>query len=258
MRIALGIEYDGFAYNGWQKQDTGIGIQSLVEEALSTVANHNVDSVCAGRTDAGVHAAGQVVHCDVQSKRSMRSWLLGINSNLPDDINVCWVKRVHDDFHARYSAISRTYAYLIINKSVRSSLFRRRAWWINSPLDHNLMITGGKHLLGDHDFSAFRAAGCQASSPVRDLQEIQIKRKSDWIIITIKANAFLQRMVRNIVGVLVMIGSQEKPTDWSLEVLRSCNREKGGISAPAHGLTLIQIDYQEELPINKISYFSFF
>ena len=120
------------------------------------------------------------------------------------------------------------------------------------------MITGGKHLLGDHDFSAFRAAGCQASSPVRDLQEIQIKRKNDWIIITIKANAFLQRMVRNIVGVLVMIGSQEKPTDWSLEVLRSCNREKGGISAPAHGLTLIQIDYQEELPINKISYFSFF
>ena len=258
MRIALGIEYDGFAYNGWQKQNTGIGIQSLVEKALSTVANHSVDSVCAGRTDAGVHAAGQVVHCDVQSKRSMRSWLLGINSNLPDDINVCWVKMVHDDFHARYSAISRTYAYLIINKSVRSSLFRRRAWWINSPLDHNLMITGGKHLLGDHDFSAFRAAGCQASSPVRDLQEIQIKRKSDWIIITIKANAFLQRMVRNIVGVLVMIGSQEKPTDWSLEVLRSCNRENGGISAPAHGLTLIQIDYQEELPINKISCFSFF
>ena len=253
MRIALGIEYDGFAYNGWQKQETGIGIQSLVEEALSTVANHNVDSVCAGRTDAGVHAAGQVVHCDVQSKRSMRSWLLGINSNLPDDINVCWVKRVDDDFHARYSAISRTYAYLIINKSVRSSLFRRRAWWINSPLDHNLMITGGKHLLGDHDFSAFRAAGCQASSPVRDLQEIQIKRKKDWIIITIKANAFLQRMVRNIVGVLVMIGSQEKPTDWSLEVLRSCNREKGGISAPAHGLTLIQIDYQEDIiPVIRI------
>ncbi len=258
MRIALGIEYDGFAYNGWQKQNTGIGIQSLVEKALSTVANHSVDSVCAGRTDAGVHATGQVVHCDVQSKRSMRSWLLGINSNLPDDINVCWVKRVDDDFHARYSAISRTYAYLIINKSVRSSLFRRRAWWINSPLDHNLMITGGKHLLGDHDFSAFRAAGCQASSPVRVLQEIQIKKKSDCIIITIKANAFLQRMVRNIVGVLVMIGSQEKPTDWSLEVLRSCNREKGGISAPAHGLTLIQIDYQEELPINKTSCFSFF
>jgi tRNA pseudouridine38-40 synthase len=210
MRVALGIEYDGTAYNGWQRQKTGIGIQSLVEEAVTSVADEPVEVVCAGRTDAGVHASAQVVHFDSNAERGSRGWLLGINSGLPDDINVSWAVSVDDKFHARFSATSRTYRYLILNRLVRSALHRNRAWWVYEQLDERAMLEAGRYLLGEHDFSAFRAAGCRASTPVRSIHDLQVSRSGDWLTVTITANAFLQHMVRNITGVLVAIGKGDE------------------------------------------------
>lgn len=254
MRIAMGIEYDGTAYNGWQKQRTGSGVQEVVERALSTVANAPVDSCCAGRTDTGVHATAQVVHFDAAAERSERGWLLGVNSNLPDDINATWVRPVSDDFHARYSATGRRYRYLILNRLVRSSLHRHRAWWVHTPLDETRMAEAGSHLLGEHDFSAFRAAGCQARTPHREVFSLEVERRGDWLGITIAANAFLQHMVRNITGLLVAVGSGEQPPGWAAEVLAGGDRRQGGVAAPAHGLTLIGVDYPVSfgLPVSPL------
>lgn len=254
MRIAMGIEYDGTAYNGWQRQKTGTGIQAVLEAALATVADQPVETVCAGRTDAGVHAAGQVVHFDTNASRCERGWLLGANSNLPDDVNVGWVASVDDVFHARYSATARTYRYLILNRPVRSALARHRAWWLYQPLDIDLMREAAGRLLGKHDFSAFRAAGCQASTPIRELMDIDIERHGDWIGITVTANAFLQHMVRNITGLLAAIGSGERPASSAAEVLRSRDRTSGGVAAPAHGLMLLRVDYppQFDLPLSTV------
>lgn len=243
MRIALGIEYDGSAYNGWQRQKTGVGVQELIERAVSTVANHDVELVCAGRTDSGVHATGQVVHFDTTSERSSRGWLLGANSLLPDDVSLCWVRTVPVNFHARFSATARTYRYLILNRLVRSALFRQRTWWVYDALDDASMREAAAALLGEHDFSAFRAAGCQASTPTRDLQIMEVRRWGDWIGVTVRANAFLQHMVRNIVGLLVEIGRGDHPPSWALKVLNSRDRTAGGVAAPPHGLTLVGVDY---------------
>ncbi len=243
MRVALGIEYDGTSYNGWQRQKTGIGVQQRVEEALSVVANHPVDVVCAGRTDTGVHATDQVVHFDTDSKRSERGWLLGANTNLPDDINVSWVAPVPDDFHARFSATSRSYRYLILNRLQRSALHRNRAWWVYEPLDAALMHEAAQRLLGEHDFSAFRAAGCQANTAVRSLTDISVTRDGDWITLRVTANAFLQHMVRNIMGTVATVGRGEARVEWISEVLKSRDRTAGGIAAPAHGLTLVGVEY---------------
>lgn len=246
MRIALGIEYDGTAYNGWQRQKSGTGVQEPVEAALSSVADESVEVVCAGRTDAGVHAAAQVVHFDSGAERSERGWLLGANSNLPDDINVSWVRFVAEDFHARYSAESRTYRYLILNRLVRSALFRQRAWWVHQPLDAGAMQRGADCLLGEHDFSAFRAAGCQARTPIRNVISADIARHGDWVSLTITANAFLQHMVRNVAGLLVAIGRGEQPPRWARSVLDTRDRKRGGVAAPAHGLMLIAVRYPSE------------
>jgi tRNA pseudouridine38-40 synthase len=243
MRIALGIEYDGTGYVGWQRQKTGVGIQARVEAAIAAVANETVEAVCAGRTDAGVHAAGQVVHFDTQAERSMRGWLLGVNSNLPGDVNATWATAVDDDFHARFSAESRTYRYLVLNRLVRSSLYRRRAWWVHEPLDEAAMHEGAQHLLGEHDFSAFRAAGCQASTPMREVTRVAVRRQGAWIEIRITANAFLQHMVRNITGTLVAIGRGEASPDWIADVLRGADRTAAGVAAPPHGLTLLAVGY---------------
>jgi tRNA pseudouridine38-40 synthase len=251
MRIAIGIEYDGTAYNGWQRQSHGVGVQTVIENALAKIANESIETICAGRTDSGVHAIAQVVHFDSKVKRTMRNWLFGINSNLPDDVNACWVKIVDQNFHARFSAISRSYRYLILNKSVRSSLHRNRAWWIHRPLNEFDMQRAADHLLGKHDFSAFRAAGCRASTPIREISNIRINRDGDWIAIDVTANAFLQHMVRNIAGLLATIGQGEADSAWAKEVLESCDRKKGGVAAPAHGLTLMKIVYPDkfDLPI---------
>ena len=250
MRLALGIEYDGGAYNGWQRQRVGRGVQEVLEHSAGQVADHDVDIVCAGRTDAGVHASGQVAHFDTESIRSERGWLLGINSALPDDISVRWVKPVSDDFHARFSATGRRYRYRILNTLVRSALERDRCWWVYQPLDAEAMHRAGQHLLGEHDFSAFRAAGCQAKTPNRELTSLTVERDGDWLVLKVAGNAFLQHMVRNITGTLVAVGSGQQPEAWVGEVLASKDRKLGGITAPPQGLTLTHVDYPAsfELP----------
>lgn len=247
MRIAIGIEYDGTAYNGWQRQRTGIGVQQRLEESIAHVADEPVEVTCAGRTDTGVHATGQVGHFDTRADRTDRGWLLGINSNLPDDINVSWARRVSDDFHARYSATARSYRYVILNRLVRSALYRKRAWWVHQPLDAELMHEAAQALLGEHDFSAFRAAGCQASRPFREITQISVTRDGDWVTLEVTANAFLQHMVRNITGTLAAIGRGDEEPGWIFEVLESRDRTRGGIAAPPHGLTLVSVTYPEDV-----------
>ena len=249
LRIALGLEYDGTAYNGWQRQRTGMGVQERVENALQVVANENIEVTCAGRTDTGVHASGQVVHFDTSSERSNRSWLLGANSNLPDDISVIWAQPVDDGFHARFSATSRSYEYLLLNRPERSSLYRHRAWWVYTDLDVERMHRAAQALVGRHDFSAYRAAGCQASTATRDIASLSVTVDKNWIRLRVTANAFLQHMVRNIMGTLVTIGSGEKAEEWAAEVLESRDRKKGGVAAPPHGLTLVDVKYPREFKL---------
>lgn len=251
MRIALGIEYDGTAYNGWQRQRTGDGVQAHVEKALSKVADEPIEVVCAGRTDSGVHATGQVVHFDSQSERSERSWLLGANTNLPDDIAVIWAQPVASDFHARFSAITRSYRYVILNCLVRSALNRHRAWWVYQPLDAGNMHTAAQAIVGKHDFSAFRAAGCQASTATREITSIAVHREGDKIYIDVTANAFLQHMVRNITGTLVAIGCGDQTVASMAEILQSRDRKCGGVAAPPHGLTLVNVCYPDEFQLPK-------
>lgn len=252
MRVALGLEYDGTAYNGWQRQRTGEGVQVRVEEALSTVADHPIEVTCAGRTDSGVHATGQVVHFESASERSDRSWVLGANTNLPDDISVVWAQDVGEQFHARFSATSRSYRYLILNRLERSALHRQRAWWVHHPLDDGAMHAAAQVLTGEHDYSAFRAAGCQASTAVRRITHVRVSRSGDWVALDVTANAFLMHMVRNIAGTLVAIGRGDQSQSWAGEVLESRDRTRGGAAAPAHGLTLVCVTYPEEfgLPMN--------
>ena len=252
MRIAIGIEYDGMAYNGWQRQRTGHGVQERVEEALMRVADAAVTLTCAGRTDTGVHATGQVAHFDTSSERDDSGWLLGANSWLPDDIAVTWVHAVPEDFHARFSASSRSYRYRILNRLVRSALDRHRAWWVYQPLDETRMDEAARALLGKHDFSAFRAAGCQASTPVREITSIAVTRDGDWLTLDITANAFLQHMVRNITGTLVAVGLGEEAPEWAASVLQGRDRKRAGITAPARGLTLTRVEYPKEFGLVNI------
>jgi tRNA pseudouridine38-40 synthase len=256
MRIALGIEYDGTAYNGWQRQRAGVGVQQRVEEALAEVADEDIQVVCAGRTDTGVHASAQVVHFDTTSERSERSWLLGSNTNLPDDVSVTWARPVAGDFHARYSATSRSYEYRILNRLQRSALYRHRAWWVYRPLDVQRMQSAASVLVGEHDFSAFRAAGCQSSTAVREITSLEVTREGEWVRLRVSANAFLQHMVRNIMGTLVAVGNGDESPAWVREVLDSRNRSRGGMAAPPHGLMLVAVDYPPEfaLPANAPAY----
>ena len=218
------------------------------------MADEAIETSCAGRTDTGVHAFGQVVHFDTCADRRERGWTLGINSNLPDDVNARWARLVDQEFHARFSARSRSYQYLILNRLVRSAMHRHRAWWVYQPLDAGAMQRAANCLIGEHDFSAFRAAGCQASTPVRVISEINVTRNDEWISIDVTANAFLQHMVRNIAGLLVEIGQGDQNPAWAKEVLDSRDRTEGGIAAPAHGLTLISVDYPEhfDLPVYRL------
>ena len=252
MRIALGIEYDGTSYNGWQRQKSGLGVQQRLEEALSLVADEDIEVTCAGRTDTGVHASGQVVHFDTLAGRSDHGWLLGTNSNLPDDISVSWVRCVDEEFHARFSAIGRSYRYLILNRLQRSALHRRRAWWVHQPLDEARMNEAAQRLVGEHDFSAFRAAGCQAGSTTREITKIAVSRDGDWITLYVSANAFLMHMVRNITGTLAAIGQGEAPVEWITEVLESGDRTVGGVTAPPHGLTLVAVAYPPTFGIPSV------
>jgi len=244
-RLAIGIEYDGTAYNGWQIQPHAPSIQNALNQAITRVADEPVACVGAGRTDTGVHASGQVAHFDTLAFRSARSWLLGINSNLPADVSVLWVVPVAAEFHARYSARSRSYRYVILNRQVRSALERHRAWWVRDPLDIDKMRQAAEYLLGEHDFSSFRAAGCQAHSPIRTMSDFQVSGVGERIVIECTANAFLHHMVRNLVGSLVRVGSGRESAHWIAEVLASRDRKVAGITAPASGLTLTHVGYPD-------------
>ena len=243
MRLAVGIEYAGTRYAGWQRQDHAPSVQAEVEAALSRVADHEVLVTCAGRTDAGVHAVGQVVHFDTGAVRTLRSWVLGANANLPNDIVIRYAVEVDATFHARYSALARSYRYVVLNRPVRPAIEAHRVAWIIEPLDVARMREGARHLVGEHDFSAFRAAQCQSKSPVRRLGEFVIEQDGPHIVFRVTANAFLHHMVRNLVGTLLAVGSGEQEPDWVRRVLENRVRADAGITAPAGGLYLAAVRY---------------
>ncbi len=254
-RIALGLQYDGTAYRGFQAQAGLSTVQSTLEAALSIVANEPITVFCAGRTDAGVHATGQVVHFDTRAERPDHSWWQGANAHLPSDIAVQWAKQVPEDFHARYKATSRRYRYVIANTRARPALMARFATWFNRPLDERKMHEAAQTLLGTHDFSAFRAAECQAKNPVKTLEFANVTRQGDYVILDIKSDAFLHHMVRNIVGTLLPIGIGDEDPSFMREALVSKDRTRAGMTAKPCGLSLIEINYPHYFnlptPINK-------
>ncbi len=249
MRIACAIEYDGAAYRGWQRQDNAPSVQACVERALSRVADQAVSVGCAGRTDAGVHATWQIVHFDTDAVRAERAWLLGGNANLPRDIRILHVQRVDPAFHARFSAQARSYRYVILNREVPSALMRTRATWERRPLAAERMQQAATHLLGEHDFSSFRAVACQAKSPIRTIHRLQVARHGDLIYLDVEANTFLHHMVRNIAGVLISVGCGERPAQWVAQVLAHRDRTRGGVTAPAAGLYLVGVKYPTQFGI---------
>lgn len=250
MRVALGVEYDGSHYVGWQRQKhDSKTVQENLEKALTKVANHPVQVICAGRTDTGVHGVGQVVHFDTDAVRNAKGWVFGCNTSLPDTISVRWAQPVDDSFHARFSARSRAYRYVIYNHSVRPALGMKHLTWNYRQLDVALMHEAAQVLLGEHDFSSFQAQGCQAKSPVRTIHHIELKRRGNLVIMDIQANAFLQHMVRNIAGVLMAIGAGREPLSWIDDVLAHRNRTLGGVTAPPYGLYFMRVDYEREFNI---------
>jgi len=245
IRIAMGIEYDGSAFHGWQVQDNQRTVQGQLEQAVGRVADHRVRVHCAGRTDAGVHAIEQVIHFDTRAERSERSWVLGTNVNLPPDVNVRWASPVDLGFHARFSATARHYLYRILLRPTRSSLLRNQAVWVHRTLDPDSMRHAAADLVGKHDFSSFRALGCQAKSPVRQVHYISLERHGELLELRIGADGFLHHMVRNIAGVLMAIGGGDKPVSWVRELLRIRDRSRGGVTAPPQGLYFLRADYPE-------------
>jgi len=242
-RIALALEYDGTDFIGWQTQRSGRSVQSTLAAAVSTVAAENLDVHGAGRTDTGVHAQQQVAHFDTTASRSSRQWLLGINANLPNDIAVQWVREVSADFDARRSAISRHYRYLIHRSETRPALARRKVWWLREALDCAAMNAAAAHWLGEHDFSAFRAANCQSRTPMRHLISVEVRQEHSLIELHFIANAFLYHMVRNLVGSLVEIGRGRQHPVWAQALLHGRDRKQAAETAPANGLTLMAVHY---------------
>ena len=253
MRYAARIEYDGAAFHGWQRQTHESSVQETLETALSRVADEKIAVVCAGRTDTGVHGVGQVVHFDSSADRSIKAWLMGGNTFLPRTVAVKMVLAVSEAFHARYSAVARTYRYIILNSDSRSALFDKRAAWIHQALDLEAMNCAAGYLLGEHDFSAFRAAGCQAKSPVREISALTIKSERHAVYVDITANAFLHNMVRIIVGSLIKVGKGEQHPDWVGAVLESRDRTIGGMTAPPQGLYFVGPRYPAEFGIPEVT-----
>ena len=253
-RIAMGIEYKGNLFHGFQSQASGVKtIQQALEHALSAICNEKITVVCAGRTDMGVHATNQIIHFDTLAERPERAWLRGANTQLPSGITIRWAKTVSPLFHARFSALSRTYRYIIYNSPTPSALVSEQVTWDRRRLNSEDMIVGSKHLLGEHNFNAFRGAGCQAKNPVRRIEKIVIERCKNFIVIEVQATAFLYHMVRNIVGTLSAVAAGEKKTAWVKQVLASQDRRCASVTAPAAGLYLVKVGYDSvyQLPSNE-------
>jgi len=245
MKIALGVEYLGTHFHGWQIQKSCIRtVQLVVESALSKVANHPVRVFCSGRTDAGVHAKEQVIHFETDAIRETKAWLFGGNVNLPSDVNFAWAKEVGDDFHARFNAFARAYEFKILNHPVRSALKADSHLWEPRPLDINKMQAAANLLLGEHDFSCFRDSLCQAKSPIKTIEYLNIAKRNDTALLEVKANAFLHHMVRNIVGTLLKVGRGEREVVWVQEVLDSKDRRQAGPTSEPQGLYFVKAFYE--------------
>lgn len=245
-RIAISVEYDGTHYCGWQEQKSDSQVvQTKVQNALSKIAHQRIRIICSGRTDARVNASSQICHFDTYADRKPYNWVVGTNTQLPEDIALTWAHEVDDKFHARFAARSRQYVYLIRCLPFRSALLRHVTTFSQNHLDASQMAKGGAHLVGKHDFSAYRSAKCQAKTSVRTLMRLSVHVEDELIAIHIEANGFLQNMVRNIVGVLITIGAGEKPADWARDVLLSLDRTKGGVTAPPQGLYFLGSTYSD-------------
>ncbi|MBF8160481.1 tRNA pseudouridine(38-40) synthase TruA [Ectopseudomonas hydrolytica] len=250
-RIALGLEYKGARYRGFQRQAGNVSsIQGCLESALSKVAGGEpINIMCAGRTDASVHASGQVVHFDTAVERPLHAWIMGANMNLPKDISVTWARVMPAHFHARFSAMARRYRYVIYSDPIRPAHMAEEVTWNHRPLDVTRMREAARALVGTHDFSAFRATQCQAKSPIKTVHHLQVIEHGCFIVLDIRANAFLHHMVRNIAGVLMAIGAGERPVEWAREVLERADRRSGGVTAHPYGLYLVQVEYPEEFEL---------
>jgi tRNA pseudouridine38-40 synthase len=248
-RIAALVEYDGTEFAGWQSQAHALSLQDAVEAALAFVAGARVSAICAGRTDAGVHAVGQVIHFDTEAARTARAWILGTNTRLPSTIALQWAGEVAADFHARHSAVRRTYRYYILNSSARSALQRLRSAWIPRALDADAMHCAAQALIGELDFSAFRSVECQSKSSKRRVERIEVRRQGDWVWMQITANAYLHHMVRNIVGTLVEAQRETDPEGSMRRILESRDRARAGPTAPASGLYLWRVEYPPQFGI---------
>lgn len=243
MRIALVLEYDGSRYCGWQSQPEGCSIQDVLEIALSRIAHEEIRIITAGRTDSGVHALYQVVHFDTAAQRPASAWIRGVNALLPNDIAVLWAAEVSGEFHARYSALERRYLYLLLNQSGRPGINNKKVGWYHHPLELEKMQTAGNILIGEHDFSSFRAAECQAKSPVRTITRLTITRQGNLLVFDICANAFLHHMVRNIIGCLVYVGKGKYSVEWMYQLLASCDRTYAAPTFSPAGLYLAGVKY---------------
>jgi len=243
MRIALGLEYDGSDFCGWQSQAGGGAVQDALEAALSAIADAPTRVTCAGRTDAGVHALAQVVHFDTDAVRPDTAWVRGVNAHLPASVAVRWAQPVAGDFHARFSARGRRYRYLLLNRGERPGLMARRVGWFHRPLDADAMAAAARLVLGEHDFSAFRAVECQAKSPVKTLRRADVARHGDLLVFDFEASAFLHHMVRNLVGALVYVGKGAHPPAWLDELLAGRDRARAAPTFEACGLYFAGVDY---------------
>ena len=255
MKIALGIEYDGSHFSGWQMQINGIRtVQGELEKSLSIIANEKVQVVCAGRTDTGVHATGQVVHFETQSVRPPKAWVQGVNAHLPDDVSSLWACEVSEDFSARFTATSRQYRYVIFNRRSRPAVLSKKVTWRYDTINTDAMHKAAQALIGEQDFSSFRSSSCQAKHARRCMHYINVHRNNDFIYIDIEANAFLHHMVRNIVGSLLEVGMGEKPVEWIADLLALQDRTKAGITAPADGLYMVKVTYPKEYKLPDYFY----
>ncbi|MDO5054838.1 tRNA pseudouridine(38-40) synthase TruA [Pasteurella oralis] len=254
MKVALGIQYNGKNYFGWQRQENVASVQQELEKAISFVANENCHIFCAGRTDSGVHATGQVVHFETNANRPEKAWTFGVNANLPDDISVSWAKVVDNSFHARFSATARRYRYILYCHKLRSAILSEGVAHCHLALDHQLMHEAGQALLGENDFSSFRAAQCQSHTPFRHVQHLQVIRRGHYIIVDIQANAFVHHMVRNIVGSLIEVGAGHQPVEWISWLLAQKDRTLAAPTAKSEGLYLVNVSYPEQfnLPQNTL------